>query len=141
MSQKTVFKPSKEPIVDFSKISSEGVELYMRDILQRAPDQRTINQITNDIAEYKATVLNLLQKSVFKNYSEFLCVSKEITQLEGDLINMRGLLWGLNESREKIYSETLVKRHESETCKQNYESPVSVEASKIINGMHQLGVS
>ncbi|KAJ3218340.1 exocyst complex component exo84 [Dinochytrium kinnereticum] len=59
----------------FSKFSSEDV--------------RTFHQ---SLEEAKMAAASDLQKNVFKNYVEFVNISKEISALEGDILSLRSLL-------------------------------------------------
>lgn len=54
------------------------------------------------IAEGKASAAADLQRNVYRNYNEFVVISKEISQLEADLLVLRGLLIELKDLNESL---------------------------------------
>ncbi|TPX43702.1 hypothetical protein SeLEV6574_g04900, partial [Synchytrium endobioticum] len=54
------------------------------------------------LAEGKALAAADLQRNVHRNYNEFVVISKEISQLESDLLVLRGLLNELKDLNESL---------------------------------------
>ena len=63
------------------------------------------------MTDSRESVSGELQKNVYKNYNEFVIISKEISKLEGDMISVRRVLGELKEVRErfKAYGEEGIK--------------------------------
>jgi hypothetical protein len=56
------------------------------------PNEEQVRVFQRSLASTRDLAAADLQKSVFKNYSEFVVVSKEIGKLEADMLALRGCL-------------------------------------------------
>ncbi|KAJ2993471.1 exocyst complex component exo84 [Globomyces sp. JEL0801] len=91
---------------DFNRLSDEtfNVEIQIRTALQKLPNEDSIQQLHLQLADIKDITSQELRKNVFKNYNEFVIISKEITKLEGDMIAVKSVLSELKEVRDNFGS-------------------------------------
>ncbi|KAJ3274292.1 exocyst complex component exo84 [Terramyces sp. JEL0728] len=92
------------PTFELSKLGDESfdVEVYVRTLLQKLPNEDAVQQLHLSLADAKDSTSGQLQKNVYKNYNEFVIISKEISKLEGDMIAVRGILNEVAEIRQKF---------------------------------------
>jgi len=65
--------------------------------------EETVRAFLQSLKDSKSLAAGDLQENVFKNYNEFVTISKEISKLESDMQTLRGLLDDL-----KTVSDNLV---------------------------------
>lgn len=108
---KSVYSPSHHAqpsgistSVDLAKMGEESfdVETYVRNMLQKLPNEDSIQLLQRTLADSKDTISQELQKNVYQNYNEFVVISKEISKLEGDMISVRRVLNEIQEVRERF---------------------------------------
>lgn len=89
---------------DLTRLGEEAfdVETYVRNMLQKLPNEDAVQQLHLNLADSKDSVSQELQRNVYRNYNEFVVISKEITKLEGDMIAVRRVLLELKEVRENF---------------------------------------
>jgi exocyst complex component 8 len=94
------------PNVDLAKMGEESfdVEGYVRNMLQKLPNEDSIQALQRTLADSKDLISQDLQKNVYQNYNEFVVISKEISKLEGDMISVRRVLNEIQEVRERFSS-------------------------------------
>jgi exocyst complex component 8 len=71
-------------------------------MMQILPTEEAAIALGNQIADARDGATNDLQKNVYKNYTDFVVIGKEISKLESDMLVFRGLLHELNEVSEKF---------------------------------------
>lgn len=59
-----------------------------------------VKQLNSQLADARDTVTFDLQRNVYKNYTDFVIIGKEISKLESDMLHFRGLLRELSECSE-----------------------------------------
>ncbi|KAG0033000.1 exocyst complex component exo84 [Podila clonocystis] len=96
--------PERRPVVDMAQFSKEGFnhEEYIAQNLATASEE-TVRAFLQSLKDSKSLAAGDLQENVFKNYNEFVTISKEISKLESDMQTLRGLLDDL-----KTVSDNLV---------------------------------
>ncbi|KAJ3255507.1 exocyst complex component exo84 [Boothiomyces macroporosus] len=92
------------PTFELSRLGDDSfdVEVYVRTLLQKLPNEDAVQQLHLSLADAKDSTSGQLQKNVYKNYNEFVIISKEISKLEGDMIAVRGILNEVAEIRQKF---------------------------------------
>jgi hypothetical protein len=87
---------------DIQKLGDDqvNVEQYVKSLLQKLPNEESVQQLSSQLLDSKDTVSHELRRNVYKNYTEFVVISKEITKLEGDMIAVRRILGEWKEIRE-----------------------------------------
>ncbi|KXS17582.1 hypothetical protein M427DRAFT_54516 [Gonapodya prolifera JEL478] len=76
-------------------------ELYVQKQLPSLSED-TVRTVHSTLADAKDTAAADLQRSIYRNYTEFIAISKEVSKLESDVLILRGLLGDL-----KTINETL----------------------------------
>ena len=71
-------------------------------MLQKLANEDVVNQLHLSLADAKDSTAQELQRNVYKNYNEFVVISKEITKLESDMISVRRVLGEIKEVRDKL---------------------------------------
>ena len=103
---------------DYTKVGEDGfdVEFNIRNLLQKLPNEQAVQQFQTQLSDAKDETARELQRNVYRNYTEFVVISKEITDLEGDISNSK-----------KIFSEM-------EHCKKYFSQAAGISNSiKILN--------
>ncbi|KAI8907175.1 hypothetical protein EDD86DRAFT_227746 [Gorgonomyces haynaldii] len=72
------------------------VEQYVNNMMQELPTEE-VQPLASALADARDVTAQNLQKNVFRNYTEFVTIGKEITRLESDMLVFRGLLHDLTE--------------------------------------------
>jgi hypothetical protein len=100
---------SSAPSFELQKLGDDqvNVELYVKSILQKLPNEEAVQQLSSQLLDAKDSISKELQRNVYKNYTEFVVISKEITKLEGDMIGVRRILGEMKDIREKWSKFTL----------------------------------
>ncbi|KAJ3338043.1 exocyst complex component exo84 [Gonapodya sp. JEL0774] len=62
----------------------------------------TVRVVHSTLAEAKDTAASDLQRSIYRNYNEFIAISKEVSRLESDVLVLRGLLGDLKTINENL---------------------------------------
>lgn len=78
---------------DMDELSKDGVDIqkWMRKTLKGA-DEDEIKRFKAALMRSKQQNAKELQRNVFKNYAEFVAISKEISTLENDMVELKELL-------------------------------------------------
>ena len=71
-------------------------------LLQQLPNEESIQQVFYSLTEAKEFAAFDLQKNVFKNYNDFVTISKEISKLENEMLYLRGHLTEMRELQENF---------------------------------------
>lgn len=97
------------PYADIGKMGEESfdVEGYVRTMLQKLPNEDAVQQLQRTLADSKDNISQELQKNVYRNYNEFVVISKEISKLEGDMIAVRRVLNEVKEVRDRFSTYSL----------------------------------
>jgi hypothetical protein len=97
------------PTFELQKLGDDqvNVEVYVKSILQKLPNEEAVQQLSSQLLDAKDSISQELQRNVYKNYTEFVVISKEITKLEGDMIGVRRILGEMKDIREKWSQFTL----------------------------------
>eukprot|EP00842_Homolaphlyctis_polyrhiza_P006746 jgi/Hompol1/7072/HPOL_005178-RA len=74
----------------------------IRTMLQQLPSEESVQQLYNSLADAKDLAAIDLQRNVFRNYNDFVMISKEISKLESDMLYLRGLLTELKDVEENL---------------------------------------
>ncbi|KAI8919725.1 hypothetical protein BC831DRAFT_480271 [Entophlyctis helioformis] len=82
------------------------VESYIRGMLLQLPTEEAIQQLSSSLADAKDVAAADLQRNVFRNYNDFVVISKEISKLESDMLYLRGLLAELKDVQDSIRPES-----------------------------------
>ncbi|KAJ3318000.1 exocyst complex component exo84 [Boothiomyces sp. JEL0866] len=91
------------PTFELSKLGDESFDVEVcKTLLQKLPNEDAVQQLHLSLADAKDSTSGQLQKNVYKNYNEFVIISKEISKLEGDMIAVRGILNEVAEIRQKF---------------------------------------
>ncbi|KAK5666484.1 hypothetical protein BDV3_006192 [Batrachochytrium dendrobatidis] len=102
----TVSNPSQGGIKgsDILKFSEDNfdVELYVRGMLQHLPNEEAIQQLYHSLADAKDLAATDLQCNVYRNYNDFVVISKEISKLESDMLYLRELLTDLKDVQDNL---------------------------------------
>lgn len=64
--------------------------------------EETVRAFLQSLKDSKSLAAEDLQENVFKNYNEFVTISKEISKLESDMQTLRGLLDDLKASSDNL---------------------------------------
>jgi hypothetical protein len=64
------------------------------------PTETDVVSLGSAFADARDTATNDLQRNVYRNYTDFVVIGKEISKLESDMMVFRGLLHSLNEVSE-----------------------------------------
>ncbi|KAH6585885.1 hypothetical protein BASA50_000830 [Batrachochytrium salamandrivorans] len=69
--------------IDIHKFSDDyfEVETYIRGVLQQLPSEDAIQQLHNSLTDAKDLAASDLQRNVFRNYNDFVIISKEISNI------------------------------------------------------------
>lgn len=65
----------------------------------------TIRSFLKSLKDSKSVAAGDLQENVFKNYNEFVTISKEISTLESDMQSLRGLLDDLKTASDNLVDD------------------------------------
>ncbi|TPX34542.1 hypothetical protein SmJEL517_g02834 [Synchytrium microbalum] len=95
---------------------------------------RTLHAI---LAEGKGSAAADLQRNVHRNYNEFVIISKEISQLEADLLILRGLLNELKDLNESLKD----RENDNSVRPQDVGAEYGASMAKISDSTNQLGGS
>jgi hypothetical protein len=119
--QKSVASIQTPATFDFSKLSTDefDTETYIRTLLQKLPNESGVQQLHVSLTTAKEQTSMELQKNVYKNYNEFVIISKEITKLEKDMLSCKKVLQDLRFVK-TIFEECLpreVEIHASKVAK------------------------
>ncbi|KAJ3347938.1 exocyst complex component exo84 [Kappamyces sp. JEL0680] len=89
---------------DLAKLGEPScdVESYVRTLLQKLPNEDSVQQLYRSMADSRDVISQELQRNVYRNYNEFVVISKEISKLEGDMISVRRVLGELKDVRDKF---------------------------------------
>ncbi|KAL2919873.1 exocyst complex component exo84 [Polyrhizophydium stewartii] len=88
-------------------------EGFVHGMLQQLPSEDAIQQFYNSLADAKDLAAADLQRNVFRNYNDFVVISKEISNilfptlrfLESDMLYLRGLLTELKDVQDSLRPE------------------------------------
>jgi len=122
------------PFIDLKAFSSEDFNAvkYLEHILPPYSEE-AIRSYSEDLAAAKSSAAVDLQKNVYKNYNEFIKISKEVSKMESDMLILRNLLNEL-----KIVNDS-VRDDEGNVDDTSSQSSVETEESIIVNKLdHQL---
>lgn len=78
------------PMSVFAKDSFDAPTFVSEQVQQR--DEAALRELQRTLAQYKEATQKQLKAQVFKNYSEFITISKEIAVLENDMLELKELL-------------------------------------------------
>ena len=67
--------------------------------------EETVRAFLQSLKDSKSMAAEDLQENVFKNYNEFVTISKEISKLESDMQTLRGLLDDLKTSSDNLVDD------------------------------------
>lgn len=67
--------------------------------------EETVRAFLQSLKDSKSLAAEDLQENVFKNYNEFVTISKEISKLESDMQTLRGLLDDLKTSSDNLVDD------------------------------------
>ena len=67
-----------------------------------------IREFRSELLSMKESTASDLQKQVHKNYSEFVNISKEISNLEGDMLSLRELLHDLTAVNDGLRQDEVI---------------------------------
>ena len=77
-------------------ISDKDTQIFywadVRQLLQKLPNEESVQSMQRLMQDSKDGISRELQRNVFKNYNEFVVISKEISKLEGFLLHLSFLL-------------------------------------------------
>ncbi|KAF9903135.1 exocyst complex component exo84, partial [Lobosporangium transversale] len=99
-------KSDRKPVVEIAQFSKEGFnhEEYLTQNLANASED-TIRSFLQSLKDSKSLAAEDLQENVFKNYNEFVTISKEISKLESDMQTLRGLLDDLKAASDNLVDD------------------------------------
>jgi hypothetical protein len=82
-----------DPAIDLDMLTQDNFdpELYLRTKLSQS-SETFLRQFQDSLREAKEAASSDLKVQVFRNYSEFITVSKEIATLENDMLELKELL-------------------------------------------------
>ncbi|KAF9314250.1 exocyst complex component exo84, partial [Linnemannia elongata] len=95
-----------KPIVEIAQFAREDFrhEDYLSKNLANASEE-TVRAFLQSLKDSKSLAAEDLQENVFKNYNEFVTISKEISKLESDMQTLRGLLDDLKTSSDNLVDD------------------------------------
>ncbi|KAG0306060.1 exocyst complex component exo84 [Linnemannia gamsii] len=95
-----------KPIVEIAQFAREDFrhEDYLTKNLANASEE-TVRAFLQSLKDSKSLAAEDLQENVFKNYNEFVTISKEISKLESDMQTLRGLLDDLKTSSDNLVDD------------------------------------
>ncbi|KAF9581366.1 exocyst complex component exo84 [Lunasporangiospora selenospora] len=98
--------PGRQSAVDISQFSKEGFshDEYLTKNLGTASED-TVRAFLQLLKDSKSLAAEDLQENVFKNYNEFVTISKEISKLESDMQVLRGHLDDLKASSDSLIDD------------------------------------
>ncbi|KAF9924134.1 exocyst complex component exo84 [Mortierella alpina] len=98
--------PERRPVVEIGQFAKEGFnhEEYLTQNLANASED-TIRSFLQSLKDSKSMAAGDLQENVFKNYNEFVTISKEISKLESDMQTLRGLLDDLKTASDNLVDD------------------------------------
>jgi hypothetical protein len=67
--------------------------------------EETMRNFLQSLKDSKNLAAENLQENVFKNYNEFVTISKEISKLESDMQTLRGLLDDLKSTSDNLVDD------------------------------------
>ncbi|KAK4683859.1 exocyst complex component 8, partial [Tremellales sp. Uapishka_1] len=78
---------------DLAELEKDGVDInaFLKRTLTGADDEE-VKRFKAAVMRHKQKTAKELQRSVFKNYAEFVVISKEISTLENDMLELKELL-------------------------------------------------
>ncbi|KAF9192772.1 exocyst complex component exo84 [Haplosporangium sp. Z 767] len=96
----------RRPTVEIGQFAKEGFnhEEYLKQNLANASED-TIRSFLQSLKDSKSMAAEDLQENVFKNYNEFVTISKEISKLESDMQTLRGLLDDLKTASDNLMDD------------------------------------
>jgi hypothetical protein len=96
----------EKPLFDLTKFGQIDldVESVVKTFLQKLPNEDAVQQLHRSMADAKDLISTDLQRNVYRNYNEFVVISKEISKLEGDMIYVRRVLGELKDVRDNFAS-------------------------------------
>ncbi|KAF9995134.1 exocyst complex component exo84 [Entomortierella chlamydospora] len=96
----------KKPVVQVEQFAREdfNCEEYLTQNLATSSEE-TIRNFLQSLKDSKSMAAEDLQENVFKNYNEFVTISKEISKLESDMQTLRGLLDDLKTASENLVDD------------------------------------
>ena len=94
------------PTFDYSKVGDPNfdVEFQIRNLLQKLPNEQSVQQFLSQLSDAKEETAKELQRNVYRNYTEFVVISKEITDLEGDISEAKKVFSEM-ENAKKYFSD------------------------------------
>ncbi|KAG0000602.1 exocyst complex component exo84 [Modicella reniformis] len=97
---------NQRPVVEIAQFSKESFnhEEYLTQNLATASED-TIRNFLQSLKDSKSLAAENLQENVFKNYNEFVNISKEISTLESDMQTLRGLLDDLKTASDNLMDD------------------------------------
>ncbi|KAF0432282.1 Exocyst complex component EXO84 [Gigaspora margarita] len=118
--------PRDSPTLDIAEFAGDDFkpEIYIQKALANAT-QDDVRAFLDSLRESKELASIDLQRNVYKNYNEFVTISKEISKLESDMLILRGLL-----NKLQVVSDNL-RDDSSESI--NVGSASSVTSEPIVN--------
>ncbi|KAG0209944.1 exocyst complex component exo84 [Mortierella sp. GBA30] len=96
----------RRPVVEIGQFAKEGFnhEEYLTQNLANASEE-TVRSFLQSLKDSKSMAAEDLQENVFKNYNEFVTISKEISKLESDMQTLRGLLDDLKTASDNLVDD------------------------------------
>lgn len=90
-------------IAQFAKESFNHEEYLTQNLATASED--TIRSFLQSLRDSKSLAAEDLQENVFKNYNEFVTISKEISTMESDMQTLRGLLDDLKAASDSLVDD------------------------------------
>ncbi|KAF9365084.1 exocyst complex component exo84 [Mortierella sp. NVP85] len=96
----------RRPVVEIALFAKEGFnhEEYLMQNLANASEE-SIRSFLQSLKDSRSLAAEDLQENVFKNYNEFVTISKEISTLESDMQTLRGLLDDLKTASDNLVDD------------------------------------
>ncbi|KAF9109719.1 exocyst complex component exo84 [Mortierella sp. AM989] len=96
----------RRPVVEIGQFAKGdfNYEEYLTQNLANASEE-TIRSFLQSLKDSKSLAAEDLQENVFKNYNEFVTISKEISKLESDMQTLRGLLDDLKTASDNLVDD------------------------------------
>ncbi|KAI1320128.1 hypothetical protein EDD11_002100 [Mortierella claussenii] len=108
----------RKPVVEIAQFAKEGfsheeckgyllILFVVVDLTQNLANasEETIRNFLQSLKDSKSLAAEDLQENVFKNYNEFVTISKEISALESDMQTLRGLLDDLKTTSDNLVDD------------------------------------
>jgi len=116
------------PFIDLKAFSSDDFNAvkYLEHVLPPYSEE-AIRTYSEDLAAAKSSAAVDLQKNVYKNYTKFIKISKEVSKMESDMLILRNLLNEL-----KVVNDS-VRDDEGNVDDTSSQSSVETEDSIIVN--------